>query len=434
MRLRGACTAFLLSMTAVVYAGNLTPLESSIAENVVDQKQNQLKFLEEITNIDSGTLNTKGVHAVGEVVRKELSKLGFKSRWADEPAVMHRAGTLVEVHEGKSKQKLLLIGHLDTVFSNETSKHLYTQKQHSAKGPGIIDDKGGVAVLLYALKALQTEGELKNLSIMIVLTGDEEDSGKPASISRQPLILAASKCNIALDFEPAITLNTATIARRGITNWTLTVHGNASHSATIFQDNVGMGAIFGIATQLNEMRLQLQHTKNLSFNPGMIFGGSSVQFNPVTGSGSASGKENIVAAIAMAKGDVRYVDETQKQFAKEKMRGIISAKLSGVRSEIEFIDGIPPMSPTKNNMKLLEQYSLVSQDLDQGRVVALAPGVRGAGDISYVANIVPASLSGLGPVGNGTHTVIESAELASFVIQTQRAAILIKRLANADVI
>jgi glutamate carboxypeptidase len=130
---------------------------------------------------------------------------------------------------------------------------------------------------------------------------------------------------------------------------------------------------------------------------------------------------------------VRYIDETQKQFAKEKMRSIISAKIAGVKSDIQFVDGIPPMAPTQNNLKLLQQYSQVSLDLNQGKVVALEPGVRGAGDISYVADIVPASLSGLGPVGNGTHTVIESAELASFVIQTQRAAILILRLANAHV-
>lgn len=424
--MRALVAALLLS--APICHAALLPTEEKLAQKVQQDKQSQLHFLEKLTNIQSGTLNIKGVRQTGNIVRKELERLGFKVKWVSEPANMHRAGTLIATHTGKSNSHILLIGHLDTVFTQSTPFHRYAQKKHSAKGQGVIDDKGGVAVVLYALKSLHASHELQDANIILVLTGDEEDSGKPTTISRQPLIDAAKKCDVTLDFEPAITSNTATIARRGITMWSITAHGNASHSATIFQENVGMGAIFGIAHQLDEIRTQLQPVKHLTFNPGLILGGSSVKYDPKIAGGRASGKANIVANAALVRGDLRYIDAAQKQFAEDKMRVIVAAPLSGVTSEIEFVDGIPPMSATENNLQLLNEYSQVSMDLGQGKVVPLDAGVRGAGDISYVAGIVPQNLSGLGPVGLGPHTVIESIELESLVTQTQRAAVLISRL------
>jgi glutamate carboxypeptidase len=86
------------------------------------------------------------------------------------------------------------------------------------------------------------------------------------------------------------------------------------------------------------------------------------------------------------------------------------------------------MPPTENNMKLLEQYSMVSSDLGQGIVKPFPAGKRGAGDISHIAGLVSANLVGLGPIGMGTHSVIETMELNSLPIQSQRAALLMYRL------
>jgi glutamate carboxypeptidase len=421
-----AATVFMMSAPA--YCASLTPTENDIVKYVKQDQQNQLQLLEKLTNIQSGTLNTKGVLQTGEVVRKELKRLGFKTIWANEPAVMQRPGTLIAIHPGKQGKRLLLIGHLDTVFSNKIPFKKYTQTKNVAKGQGVIDDKGGIVVMLSALKAMQQSGALNNVNITIVLTGDEEDSGKPSSISRKPLLTVAKNSDVALDFEPSITFATATVARRGISNWTLTTSGNASHSATIFQDNVGAGAILGAANLLNEMRLKLQSVPNFTFNPGMILGGTTINYQRETASGTAAGKENVVASVAMVKGDMRYIDSAQKDAMQQKMRDIAAVTLPGVKAEIEFVDGIPPMSPTENNMKILNEYSQVSIDLGQGKVVALPAGLRGAGDISYVSNIVPANLSGLGPVGLGSHTVLESIEVESLVPQTERAALLIYRL------
>jgi glutamate carboxypeptidase len=420
--------AGLIFLCAPALSTALTNAEKKMAAYAQLEKQNQLRFLEKITNINSGTLNLEGVNQVGEIVRGELAQLGFTTRWEREPVSMNRAGTLIAEHHGKGRGRLLLIAHLDTVFLKTAPFHPFSQQQNIAKGQGVIDDKGGIAVLLYALKAMQSAGELQDADIIVALTGDEEDSGKPTTISRRSLIAVAQKRAVTLDFEPALDLSSATTARRGITNWTITTRGNAAHSAAIFDPDVGVGAIFGLSAQLNRMRASLQHVRYLTFNPGLILGGSSYSYDQNTGTGHAAGRENVIANMAMVKGDLRYINGRQKQFAERKMRQIIYARIPGVKSQIEFVDGIPPMPPARGNLDLLRQYSVVSVDLGRRKISSIDPGARGAADISYVAGIVPANLSGLGPTGSGGHTNAERVELDSLVTQTQRAAVLMSRL------
>ncbi|MFZ2316128.1 MAG: M20/M25/M40 family metallo-hydrolase [Gammaproteobacteria bacterium] len=417
-------------VTPLSLAGSLSTPEKQLTQYITEHQSAQISLLSKLVNVNSGTTNIKGAERVGEILIPELKQLGFHISWVKEPPSMHRAPTLIATRTGKQGKRLLLIGHLDTVFPADTKFKTFTLKKNSAKGPGVIDDKGGLVVLLYALKALNTIHALDNTSMAIVLTGDEEDSGKPASISRKPLIDAAAHQDVALDFEPSITLETATIARRGISNWTISVQGNESHSATIFQPEIGAGAIFEIARILDVMRLKFINEKYLSFNPGIILGGNKMDYDAKASKGSVFGKQNIVAKTALVSGDVRFLSIAQKKSFQENLITLVHRHLQGTKSSIVFEDGMPPMSPTKNNMTLLEKYSQVSKDLDYGKVTAFPPGLRGAGDISYVSNIVPANLSGLGPIGYGTHSIMESVELNSFPIQTKRAALLIYRLTH----
>ncbi|RDI42540.1 M20/M25/M40 family metallo-hydrolase [Aquicella lusitana] len=420
---------YFFTQTAVA-AGPLSPVEEKMKNYIGEHKQSQIILLKKLVNINSGTMNIRGVHRVGGVVRAQLSQLGFETYWVEEPASMHRAGTLVAERRGNKGKRVLLIAHLDTVFPPTSKFKRFEMHKHSAKGPGVIDNKGGVVVILYALKALNAAHVLKDTTITVVLTGDEEDSGKPTSISRQPLIKVARRSDVALDFEPAISLETATIARRGISDWTVETAGNQSHSATIFQENVGAGAIFELTRILNAMREQLQNEKYLSFNPGIVLGGTHITYNKKTYDGTAFGKQNVVAQIAQADGDFRFIDETQKNLIKAKMAEIVEQHLPYTKAKISFQDGIPAMAPTENNRKLLEQYSEASLALGQGAIKPLDPGMRGAGDISHIAQIVPANLAGLGPAGWGAHSNAETVEIDSLPVQTQRAAILIYRLTH----
>lgn len=417
-------------MTQIAFAAELSPTEIEIRDYVIKDKQSQIALLEKLVNINSGTTNPEGVYKAGEIVRPELENAGFKTRWVEEPPVMHKAGTLIAERQGSKGKRLLLIGHLDTVFPPDSKFQQYVMRKNTAKGPGVLDDKGGVVVILFALKALQEAHALDDTTITVVLTGDEEDSGKPASISRKPLIDVARQSDVALDFEPTITLETATIGRRGISEWFINVHGNESHSATIFQKDVGAGAIFELSRILNTMRTRLAGGKNLTFNPGMVVGGTTVNYDEKTTQATVFGKSNVVSKIAMAKGDYRFLNPQQKHSFAMKVTEIVKQHLPGTTSDVTFKDGIPAMQPTARNKKLLTIYSGVSVDLGMGKVKPFDPALRGAGDISYVCSIVPANLAGLGPMGWGTHSVIEAIEISSLPIQTQRAALLIYRLTH----
>ena len=411
-----------------VSAASLTPTESHIRDNVVRNKNAQLVLLEKLVNINSGTSNMTGVTRVGKVVEQSFKRLGFKTNWVAEPRAMKRAATLVAVHKGNSTKRILMIGHLDTVFQRDSDFQRFELKKNTAKGPGVLDDKGGIVVILYALEALKAAHVLSNANITVVLTGDEEASGKPASISRKPLIEAAKQSDIALDFEPSLTQDTASVGRRGISNWQIVTHGHEAHSSVIHSQEVGAGAIYELARILNQFYSDFKDEKNLSVSPGRIVAGNRVTDDKSQFNGSAAGKENVVAKIAIARGDVRYISSVQKDQFKHAAGNIVAQHLPGTSAEITFEDGIPAMPPTANNRQLLSQYHEVSMDLGYGKVSELDAGLRGAGDISYVAEIVPANLVGLGPEGYGMHAKGETVELASLVRQTQRVAVLLYRL------
>ncbi len=256
------------------------------------QRLEQLSLLEKLVNINSSTANITGVHQIGEILRPSFEKLGFKTYWVEEPSYMKRAGTLVAEHPGINGKKILLIGHLDTVFAKTSRFQKFIRHGDKATGLGVIDDKGGDLVILYALKSLQQANVLSDMDITVVLTGDEEDSGKPIQISRKPLISAAQHSDIALGFEWATLSNTATIARRGIIHWQINAQGNGYHSMGIFQKPAGYGAIFELTRILDMMRRQMNAEKDLSFSPGLILAGTFVNYNKNHFGGEAYGKDN----------------------------------------------------------------------------------------------------------------------------------------------
>ncbi|WED44447.1 M20/M25/M40 family metallo-hydrolase [Legionella cardiaca] len=415
-------------LTQIVEATGLNQTEEYLSHYITTQANSQLSLLEELVNLNSGTTNMVGVQKVGEILRHQFEQLGFKTYWIEEPHSMHRAGTLVAKRIGHKGKRLLLIGHLDTVFPSDSSFQHFEHHGSTATGPGVIDDKGGDVVILYALKALNEAHLLDDATITVVLTGDEEDSGKPTSVSRKPLIDAAQHSDIALDFEWSFTPDTATIARRGITNWTVKTQGKEAHSSEIFKHQVGDGAIFELARILNTMRGTLSREPYLSFNPGVILGGNTVNNAENNAQGTASGKTNVIAKTAIVMGDLRFISQQQKSNAEKKIIAIVNQHLPNTTASVIFNDGIPAMPPTEANLQLLKKYSSVSNDLGYGIVKILDPGLRGAGDISHIASIVSACLAGLGPVGVGAHSIKETLDLNSLTMQTQRAALLMYRL------
>ena len=424
---------FALSLSFALFSLNLqaqklSRTERKIVEKVKSLDEASISFLEEVVNINSGSLNKKGVKEVGTVFNQAFKEIGFQTRWIDMPEEMNRAGHLFASIDGNRGKKLLLIGHLDTVFEENSPFQSFERLNDSmAYGPGANDMKGGDVVVLFALKALADLNLLKDSSITVAFTGDEESTGKPLSISRKDLIDAGKAADIALGFENATGFDNATIARRGASGWQVEVQGKRAHSSGIFNERVGAGAIFEMSRILNAFYEEVRGEEYLTFNPGTLLGGTFVEYDKQTSSGEVFGKTNVVAQKAIVNGGLRFISEEQKENARAKMREIVSQNLPQTTAEIQFTDSYPAMGPTAGNEALLEQLSEVSQDLGFGPVSGYDPGRRGAADISFVANDVD-GLDGLGTMGNGAHTPQETVNLKTMNALIQRTAVLIYRL------
>ena len=160
-----------------------------------------IQLLEKAVNINSGTMNLEGVKEVGMLFKDQFDQIEMDTKWID-MSNLNRAGHLFAETKGSKGKRILLIGHLDTVFpKNSPFQKMERLSDSMAKGPGTNDMKGGNVILLYALKALHDAGELTDAQIIVALTGDEELTGKPISLSRKDLIEAGQRSDIALGFE-----------------------------------------------------------------------------------------------------------------------------------------------------------------------------------------------------------------------------------------
>jgi glutamate carboxypeptidase len=386
-------------------------------------------LLEETVNISSGTMNHQGVQEVGVVMRRELDALGLETEWIEMPPEVNRAGHLFGRKEGSGK-KFLMIGHLDTVFEADDAFQSYVREGDVAQGPGVDDMKSGNVVIVYVLKALQEIGVLKDLSVVVSYTGDEEKAGQPLSISRRDIVAAGKWADISLGFESAVHYDDtdwATTSRRSSSSWTLEATGKQAHSSGVFSENTGAGAVYEISRILTAFYEELRDEEFLTFNAANIQGGTDVEYDEQLNRGSSFGKTNIVPRKAVAHGDIRAISEEQLVRVRDRMRAIVANSLPQTSASIHFLDKYPSMSPTEGNQQLADVFSAINEDLGRGPMSILHPLRRGAADISFVAPYSDA-LAGLGALGSGGHTPNESLELSSMSLAIKRAAVLIYRL------
>jgi len=420
-----------LALAAGTAQARLSPTEQHIVRAVAAEQDWGVALLERLVNQNSGTRNIPGVVKVGEMVRPELESLGFTVRWVPMDAV-ERAGHIIATHAGRpGTTHMLLIGHLDTVFEPESPFQRFERQGDRAKGPGVGDDKGGMVVMLMALRAMQAAGTLEDANIEVVLTGDEEAAGAPTEIARADLVAAGKRADVALDFEGLVVIDgqdMGSIARRSSTSYIITATGQSAHSSGIFGPGVGDGAIFELARIIGRFRADLPEP-NLTFNIGLIAGGAQASLSGNEGSASAIGKTNIIPAQAVATGDFRALTVEQAARVQARMAAIVADHAPQTDASIRFKEGYPPMPPTAGNQALLDRLNGINADLDLPAMPALDPLKRGAGDISFVAADVD-GLAGLGPDSAGDHTPEETVDLASFQRQAQRAALLMTRLSG----
>ena len=423
-----ALFTFLILSTSL--SAQISDIEQRMADHIDSINEDGMELLIESVNINSGTMNFEGVREVAEHMIPHFKAIGFDA-WFEDGAAWNRAGHLIAEHLGSDDApKILLIGHLDTVFEPDSPFQTYEMiNDTTAKGPGIADMKGGNIIMLQALRALNEVGALDDMNIKIVITGDEELSGRPLDLSKKALIDAAKWADISIGFENGDgNPKTANVSRRGAMGWSLIVTGTPAHSSQVFREDIGAGAIYEASRILNSFYEELRSEEFLTFNPGRIMGGTTVSHDEGSSSGEVFGKTNVVAETAIVAGDLRALSPEQEERVKEKMREIVSRNLPQTSATIEFDEGYPPMAPTDGNRELLSIYSQVSQDLGFGEVVAVNPLRAGAADVSFTANHVEMAIDALGMSGTDGHTVNELGYINQFPRQSKRAAILLYRL------
>jgi glutamate carboxypeptidase len=433
--------AFLLCSATLIHAQSevaLAPAEQQMVTSIDRDAVADIALVEKLVDINSGTMHLAGVVAVKDVIAPRIEHLGFRVQWNPMDTVTHRAGDLVAVHEcprgeGECGKRLLLIGHMDTVFEPSSSFQKYSRVPDSggkvATGPGIADMKGGLVVMLAALNAMKDAGVLQDAEIRIVLDGDEERTGDPVERARHDLIEAAKQSDVALEFEPSSVVNgqdTISIGRRSSITWRIDATGLSGHSSQIFGERLGYGAVYEVTRIIDTFRRELPEN-GLTFNVGLLLGGATAQLNSQQTGGEATGKPNVIAPAAVAIGDIRTLSNEQTDRVEQKMRAIVAQHLPKTDATLAFTESYPAMAETPESRQLARQWSDISVALGLGPVAEAGVMTRGAGDIAFVAPYVP-GLVGVGLIGAGMHAEGETGQLDSLPRQAKRNAVLMERL------
>jgi glutamate carboxypeptidase len=423
----------LTSLTATSQTQHLDTTEARIVQTVDADHQQAVELLRQLVEINSGTKNLEGVREVGKVLMPHFEALGFKVRWVPMDEVQ-RAGTLVAEHPcpdaGGCGKRVLLIGHMDTVFEKDSPfQHFNMIDPQTASGPGTDDMKGGLVVMLSALRALKSAGVLDHADVKVVLSGDEEAAGHPLEIARREMIEAAKNSDAGLEFEATARVDGVyygSTARRGAISWRVETSGETGHSSGVFGPAMGYGAIYELTRILDVFRTQLPE-QYLTYNVGLILGGTTAQVNPQETGGVATGKPNIVAPTATAIGDMRCISAEQVDRVENKMRSIVAEHLPKTDASIKFYEAYPAQTPNEENRALLKLLNQVNRSLGEPDMPELDPMKRGAGDSAFAAQYIP-TLAGVGSSGSGDHSAAEKIDLTSLPINSKRAALLIYQL------
>jgi glutamate carboxypeptidase len=359
--------------------------------------------IRELVEIESPSDNKAAVDRVAEVVAEKFSRLGGEIRF-------HRAknfGAHLQVNFGGSSAKpVLLLGHYDTVYPMGTLATMPCGVAgNKLTGPGVLDMKSGIALMLHAIAALQEwhgreesqPGELLR-PVNVLLVSDEEVG---SSSSRAITEALAKRAAAVLVLEPSYGRQGAVkTARKGVGDYQIRVSGKASHAGLDFQK--GVNAIVELARQIEKISAFTELKKGLTVNVGIVAGGS---------------RTNVVPAEASAEVDVRIARLKDAAGIDKKIR---SLRPFNRKCKIEVTGGInrPPMERTAGVAALYAQAKTIAREL--GWKLGEA-AVGGGSDGNFTAGLGIPTLDGLGAVGDGAHATHEHILISEL---PRRAALL----------
>ncbi|MFD1737486.1 M20 family metallopeptidase [Bacillus salitolerans] len=363
-----------------------------------------LKMIEKLVNIDSGSYYKQGVDQIGQILKDSYEQLGYQVKVDNQNKLGNHL--IIQYAEAKEPQ-ILVLAHMDTVFPEGTAKERsFRIEGNRAYGPGVIDMKSSLVTLLFAIKALQHNGDQSFKNVKIMINSDEEIG---SLTSRKLIEREAVSTQYALVMEPARKDGSLVSSRRGKGNYTIIVEGKAAHSG--IEPEKGRSAIEELAHKIIQLHELTDHDKGISVNVGLIEGGSSA---------------NTVSDHAEAQIDVRISEMEQAEIIEEKLEEICSTTdVSGTRVSLEGEINRPPMEKNKKTNALLR----IIQDVGDEIGVEIEDTATGGGsDASFTSALGIATIDGLGPVGGNAHSDKEYLEIPSLTERSLLLATIISRL------
>jgi len=366
--------------------------------------------LASLVGIDCGSYTPAGVNRVADIVNGTLTELGATvERVAHVPSEGERQlGDLVIGRLPGSGPRLLLIGHMDTVFEPGTAaERPFRIDGERALGPGVSDMKGGLLAGLHALDALRSVD--RRPSVTFVANPDEE-IGSPFSTPHiQGLI---GEHDAALVLECARANGDIVSARKGIADYEVTITGRAAHAGV--EPEKGRSAILEAAHQVLALQALNGRWPSVTVNAGVIEGGT---------------RPNVVAASCRMELDLRAASSSEFELAAAEVEAIVSRPtLEGVSATMRKAAFHPPMERTPGNARLAALAIAIAGELGFGLRDALTGG---ASDANTTTAAGLSTLDGLGPVGGDDHSADEWLDLSSVVPRTTLLAALIDRVGEA---
>jgi len=362
-----------------------------------------LTLLEKLVNIDSGTYLRRGVNQIASIIVPKLHELGFEVEQLAQPDF---GDHLLARKGGTSIKKLLCIGHMDTVFpEGEAKRRPFRIDGDKAYGPGVLDMKGGIVVLLSSLYVLmKADPGLYQALDLTVLLNSEEEVLSPTSTPY--IIREAQAADTVCVFEPARPEGQVVIKRKGAGKYYLTVHGKAAHAGA--QPELGVSAIEELARAILDFHALTDFEGGLTINVGVVRGGS---------------RSNIIAEHAYAEIDVRAVDQVQIERIQEEFNRICRPHRDGIRMELTGGIAFPPMLKTERSLELLRLIQEAGREL--GVDIDEIP-TGGGSDGNHASHYAP-TVDGLGPQGTGAHSPDEILIVPTLLERSKVFALFIEK-------
>jgi glutamate carboxypeptidase len=357
-----------------------------------------LRLLEAMVNMDSPSPDKPLVDQFARFVGKQFEAIGGRVEYV--PAERFGDHLLVRF-DGPSDDRVLLLGHMDTVFApGESGRRRFKIENNRATGPGVFDMKAGIVLMQSALRALRPLPR----PVTILLTSDEE-VGSPSS--RELIEREARLANAVLVLEPSLPGGGLKTARKGVGRFTIKAAGRAAHAGIDLAK--GVNAIEEIANQVLRLQRLTDPGRGTSVSVGLIQGGTRV---------------NVVPGEAAMDIDVRITNNEEAARITEMIRGLQPC-LAGATLQIRGGINRPPMERTLDTARLFEVAREVGEEIgikiDEG-------STGGASDGNFTSALGVPTLDGLGPIGDGAHSLDEFVDATSLPERAALVAGLIRKI------